>query len=278
MNLNLTMGETIARLRKSKGYTQDQVANLLGVSPQAVSKWENGHALPDIALLPAIARVMNTSIDRLLTGQDSIVPAGPYDQEYQLQDYYWGLEPSYLARQIVESVSKKTTTADQYLLDIGSGEGRDACYFAQHGFIVDALEISQPGINKIYKLKERYGLPITPVHNNMIGYEPVRNYNVIYSMGSLQFLPVEQRGPHFFRYKKFTLPGGINAHMVFVEKPFIDRAPDWQLNEFFYRSGEMAGYYWDWEIIKNEELIVDCQSSNVEHQHAVSIIIARKPE
>ncbi len=86
----------------------------------------------------------------------------------------------------------------------------------------------------------------------MIGYEINDHYDVIYSMGALQFLPVEQRQKHFEKYMQHTCVGGLNAHLVFVEKPFIAVAPDWEENEFFYRSGDLAGYYYDWQIIHCE--------------------------
>lgn len=59
-----TMGTIIARLRKEKGATQDDLATCVGVSPQAVSKWENG-GMPDAELLPKIADFLDTSIDTL---------------------------------------------------------------------------------------------------------------------------------------------------------------------------------------------------------------------
>ena len=68
----------------------------------------------------------------------------------------------------------------------------------------------------------------------MIRYKLQKVYDVIYSIGSLQFLPLDQRRSHFEGYKEHTAVGGINAHLVFVEKPFIKTAPDWEKNEFFY--------------------------------------------
>lgn len=109
-------------------------------------------------------------------------------------------------------------------------EGRDAVFFARCGFKVDALEISLPGIEKIKQHSIASGCPVNTVHANMIGYEPSKNYAVIYSMGALQFLPPQLRAQHFERYKQHTSPGGLNAHMVFVEKPFIPVAPDWDKN------------------------------------------------
>lgn len=51
----LLIGEVVYKLRKEKGITQEQLANFIGVSTAAVSKWESGTSYPDITLLPAIA-------------------------------------------------------------------------------------------------------------------------------------------------------------------------------------------------------------------------------
>ena len=61
----MTLGEKIAENRRARGMTQEEVANLLGVTSQAVSKWENNNSLPDITLLPAIADLFETTIDAL---------------------------------------------------------------------------------------------------------------------------------------------------------------------------------------------------------------------
>ena len=55
-------GENIARLRKEKGWTQAELGEKLGVSNQAVSKWELGMTMPDVMLLPDIAKMFNVSI------------------------------------------------------------------------------------------------------------------------------------------------------------------------------------------------------------------------
>lgn len=63
--MNETMGSIIARLRKEKGMTQEQLANELGISYQAVSKWENELSSPDISALPLLAELFDVSIDEL---------------------------------------------------------------------------------------------------------------------------------------------------------------------------------------------------------------------
>ena len=61
-----TFGQKFYELRKNNNYTQEQIAEKLNVSPQAVSKWENDLAYPDITLLKSIAILLDTSIDYLL--------------------------------------------------------------------------------------------------------------------------------------------------------------------------------------------------------------------
>jgi len=62
---NMSMGRRIAALRKENGYTQEQLAAKLGISNQAVSKWEGDLNYPDILLLPTIADLFGISIDEL---------------------------------------------------------------------------------------------------------------------------------------------------------------------------------------------------------------------
>ncbi len=62
----LKINEQIAFLRKQKGLTQEELANALGVTNQAVSKWESAQCCPDIQLLPTIAEMFDVSVDELL--------------------------------------------------------------------------------------------------------------------------------------------------------------------------------------------------------------------
>lgn len=73
MNLNLiAIGKYIQDGRKHYEMTQAELAEKLGVSPQSVSNWERGESLPDVALLPDLAKVLHCSVDALLMGGDSV--------------------------------------------------------------------------------------------------------------------------------------------------------------------------------------------------------------
>lgn len=68
--------EQLLYLRKKNGLTQEALAERLGVTYQAVSKWENGQSCPDIALLPQLADVYGVTIDSLFGRGSASVPAG----------------------------------------------------------------------------------------------------------------------------------------------------------------------------------------------------------
>lgn len=73
MNLNLiAIGKYIQDGRKHYEMTQAELAEKLGVSPQSVSNWERGESLPDVALLPDLAKVLHCSVDAILMGGDSV--------------------------------------------------------------------------------------------------------------------------------------------------------------------------------------------------------------
>ena len=61
-------GQTIKNLREKKGFTQAEIAEKLGVSSKAVSKWETAKGLPDIALIEPLANVLSVSVMELMTG------------------------------------------------------------------------------------------------------------------------------------------------------------------------------------------------------------------
>ncbi len=72
--MEMTLGTRIGLLRREKGLKQEELAECMGVSPQAVSKWENDLNCPDIALLPLLAKTLGVTVDHLLTGEKQEPP------------------------------------------------------------------------------------------------------------------------------------------------------------------------------------------------------------
>lgn len=68
----MTLGKKIQKLRKEKNWTQEELAERLGVSSQAVSKWETDISSPDILLLKPLAEAMGISVDYLLDSNEEM--------------------------------------------------------------------------------------------------------------------------------------------------------------------------------------------------------------
>ncbi len=84
----IKLQEQISFLRKQKGLTQEELAKTLGVTNQAVSKWESGQNCPDIQLLPEIAKLFEVSVDELLGCNEA---KGLGDICLKLKDYFMSL-------------------------------------------------------------------------------------------------------------------------------------------------------------------------------------------
>lgn len=121
----------VAELRKNEGIGQQDLADVLGVSFQSVSKWENGVSMPDITLLPSIAEYFNVSIDELLgvkpLSHQAYIPRdsdnrdnwiGKTDKLYKNRKYFWN--DDYL-RFLVETVWRINSPID--VIEFRCGEG-----------------------------------------------------------------------------------------------------------------------------------------------------------
>ncbi len=83
------VGRLIAELRKNKGLTQSDLGERLGVSFQAVSKWERGETLPDTAILVPLSEVLETTVDFILTGGEKALA---YRGKIKISDMIEGLK------------------------------------------------------------------------------------------------------------------------------------------------------------------------------------------
>ena len=84
--MNESIGNRIAKYRKEKGLTQEALANQMGVSAQAVSKWETDASCPDISALPQLCKILGITTDELLTGNCSEVKLLAPSERKPLED------------------------------------------------------------------------------------------------------------------------------------------------------------------------------------------------
>ena len=253
--------------------TQEKMASSLGVTFQAVSRWENGTAYPDIELIPKLAAMFKVSIDTLLGYQAEKINSTHYEEKYQSNNMYWGnaiWEKCYDVMRCLPPIRPLR------LLDIGCGEGQTAIFFARNGYRVSAFDIAKSGVEKGMQHAAECGVDVDFFEADVMEYKLERDYDVIYASGLLQYILPKERARVIDNWKKHTNKNGIHLLNVFVEKPFIETAPDWEETEYFWKSGELLQYYHDWKIELVEEIIFDCNSSGIMHRHCMDVVMARR--
>lgn len=67
-----TIGQNIAYYRKKAGMTQEELSERVGVTAQAISKWENDLSYPDLEIVRRLANIFGITVDRLLNGEDAV--------------------------------------------------------------------------------------------------------------------------------------------------------------------------------------------------------------
>lgn len=84
---SIAIGRYISSLRKEKGFTQQQLADKLGITNKAISKWETGEGLPDISILPALSEVLGVKIDDILNGAPTFIDdSNPTMNKFDITD------------------------------------------------------------------------------------------------------------------------------------------------------------------------------------------------
>lgn len=269
------LGNMITKKRKELGYTQQNLADMLHISFQSVSKWENGTSAPAIHMLPQLAYMLQTSVDALLGYEAGI--ATKYEEKYEGDMYYWGIEPNTLCYEIMKL---KPPKKPYKVLDIGCGEGKDAVFLARNGYRVTAFDLAENGLKKAKKLAEYSGVEVNFFKADIKDYVLKDDYDIIFCSGVLHYLEKEYRKEFIDHLKQHTALNGLNVMNVFVQKYFIDIAPDLEDSERNIKepwsTGELDGYYHDWYFYNREEVIFDCNSGGVPHKHCMDIVIVEK--
>lgn len=267
-----TIGSFIAHKRKELGLTQQKLAEQLNVSFQAVSKWENETTVPDTLLLPQLAQVLQTSVDAIVGHRTA--PLTAYEEKYAGPDYYWGIAPNRLCYEIMKH---KPPVRPYRVLDIGCGEGKDAVFLAKNGYIVSAFDAAETGLEKARALAHAHHVDIHFFRADINEYVLCEEYDIIFSSGVLHYLVPGRRERFIQSLKEHTPVGGLHALNVFVQKPFIEAAPDSEeaerRNAPWY-SGELMRQYHDWLFHKYEEEIFDCCSGGIPHKHCTNRMVA----
>ncbi len=195
-----------------------------------------------------------------------------YNKKYGNHEFYWGAQPSSTARIFLQMFPPYE---GQTLIDIGCGEGRDSIFFARNGYRVRGFDFSSEGVKKSTAWSDELNLSIDFFQADINEYRLDRPYDAVFASGALHYIPQDLREEIIFNYKQFTNPGGINAFMVPIHKPFLPGNPGDDPLEQNWRSGEILTYYHDWKIEYFTEEIQDDGDSG--YKWAFNKIIASEP-
>jgi len=144
-----TIGKKLYNLRKQAGFTQDYVAERLGVSAQAVSKWENDIACPDIMTLPNIAELYGITIDELFKNEE-IQSIAKYDKTKKF------IETELVVRVYIDSVHGDAVKVSvpypivKELVNVGTNISAVAS-----GVVISGIDLSGVNFDAIFEMVEK---------------------------------------------------------------------------------------------------------------------------
>ena len=170
-------GQRIAALRREKGLTQEELAEQMGVSPQAVSKWENGNAMPEVAMLANLCHTLRCTADSILNpDQTSAIAPNyvhmllPYDDVDPYSGAWW---PRSMAFPAVMTALKLFMGLEARRNFNNHQVNDDQEYFLQAGLSTMAFGFSHYNAEFIHDCFRVYGLDYQLVSTNEMPFEEV---------------------------------------------------------------------------------------------------------
>ncbi len=196
-----------------------------------------------------------------------------YEKWYECDGYYWGTEPADFCDELIKLCPP---SPDKKVLDIGCGEGKDAVYMASKGYSVTAFDVAENGIKKTFRMAKENGVEINAYVDDINTFETDEQFDIVYSTGTIQYLFDENKKAFFDKIERITKKNGFVFFNVFVEKPFLELPPDWDMEEKMWKSGELFSYLPNWKFHKVDEVIFEDDSNGIPHYHCMDTIICEK--
>jgi tellurite methyltransferase len=206
------------------------------------------------------------------TPQRSKTTWSPWAREYARspERYVFGTAPSDFALEVARLIRP-----GDYVLDLGCGEGRDSVYFAELGGVVTGIDLSAEGIAKAKRLARARGVRVSWWQGPMTELLPPGLFDLIFSCGSIHYVPRARRAALFARLKAMTRPNGRQAHLVFTDS--LVHEEKGEIVEYF-NAGELHDAFVDWQILKRGEHVISCAQDGTVHGHAVEELVTARPQ
>lgn len=170
-----------------------------------------------------------------------------YDDLYAKKDNVFGMgKPSDIVAHVPNYISGGT------VFDIGAGEGRNSLFLAHKGFVVEAVDISEKGIEKLRTLAEKESLHIDAHVGDIQEEQITKNYDVIVSSFMLHHLNTDSSRTLIRQMQEHTNEGGLNVISTFTkEGDFYKKDPT--TKRFYPALGELEEIYRGWDILEYTE-------------------------
>ena len=175
-----------------------------------------------------------------------------YEKWYEGDEFYWGTDPADFCDILIGLCPP---SSGKKVLDIGCGEGKDAVYMAQKGYEVTAFDLTDNGIRKTLKLAADRGVKIDAYVDDINTFGTDKMFDIVYSTGTVQYLFDENKKGFFEKIGRITKKNGFVYFNVFVDKPFLELPPDWDIEEKMWKSGELFSFFPDWKVHHIDEIM-----------------------
>jgi tellurite methyltransferase len=195
----------------------------------------------------------------------------PWAREYARdpERYVFGTEPSDWAREIARLVRPGDA-----VLDLGCGEGRDSIFFAELGAVVTGVDPAADGLDKARRLARRRSVRVRWIEGGMTDALPVARFDLIFSCGTIHYVPRAERRPLFRRLAAMTRPGGHQAHVVFTDR--LVHEEKGEIVDYF-TAGELREAFVEWQVLRSGERVISCAQDGTVHGHSVEELTVARP-
>ena len=210
-----------------------------------------------------------------------------WEDEYKNSELLWGMKPNSTLAQYAELVP-----AEGKVLDIGIGEGRNAFFFAQKGFAVEGIDLSETAIKRCLAISEKLQLNIEAKVDDITTFDIQPNhYSLIILSNVLNFFPEEEIALIIDKVKKGLVKDGlvyVNAFDINEpsRKKAIDKYKRLGRNSFFdstnnmflhyFTKDEFEGFFTTYRTIKTGYTYALDLSHGEPHYHSTLELLAQK--
>ena len=139
------------------------------------------------------------------------------------------------------------------------------------------MDVAPNGLEKALRLAREEGVELGVMQADVNSLRVEGPVDLVYSIGTIQYLSPENRPTLFGHLKEQTAPGGLHALFAFVDHTGVPPAPDLMEDEHLYAPGELPRYYPGWEVLHSRGFVFDDDSGGVPHRHAAEEYVFGKP-